>query len=143
MASPLNIAFAGLGAMGFGMASHLVKLGCNVTGYDVCEPSLAKFREVGGRTASSPRQAAQGSEFLICMVANAQQAESVLFDSDNGAVQGMLEVSYHTREGTVLTYYSTCPKCNDPVVFHSTRNILKNCPINFGASAERGRPPNR
>jgi 3-hydroxyisobutyrate dehydrogenase len=88
MTSPLNIAFAGLGAMGFGMASHLLKLGHNVTGYDVYEPSLAKFREVGGQTASSPRQAAQGSDFLICMVANAQQAESVLFDSDNGAVQG-------------------------------------------------------
>ena len=89
MASPLNIAFAGLGAMGFGMASHLVKLGHNVTGYDVYEPSLAKFREVGGRTVSAPRLAAQGMDFLICMVANAEQAESVLFDSDNGAVHGM------------------------------------------------------
>jgi 3-hydroxyisobutyrate dehydrogenase len=94
MASPLNIAFVGLGAMGFRMASHLVKLGHKVTGYDIYELSLAKFREMGGRTASSPRQAAQGSDFLICMAANAQQGESVLFDLDNGAVQGMRDVSY-------------------------------------------------
>jgi hypothetical protein len=106
MASPLNIAFAGLGAMGFGMASHLVKLGHNVTGYDVYEPSLAKFREVGGRTASSPRQAAQGRDFLICMVANAQQAESVLFDSDNGAVQGIQDVSYwRENDSDILQYW--------------------------------------
>jgi 3-hydroxyisobutyrate dehydrogenase len=105
MASPLSIAFAGLGAMGFGMASHLVKLGHNVKGYDVYEPSLAKFREVGGQTASSPRQAAQRSNFLICMVANAQQAESVLFDSNNGAVQGMLNASYQRRNDSDILQY--------------------------------------
>ena len=90
----LNIAFAGLGAMGFGMASHLVKLGHSVTGCDVWEPSLARFREVGGRTAPSPRDAAKGCDFLICMVANSQQAESVLFDSEKGAAQGMLCAMY-------------------------------------------------
>jgi 3-hydroxyisobutyrate dehydrogenase-like beta-hydroxyacid dehydrogenase len=105
MDSPLNIAFAGLGAMGFGMASHLLKLGNNVTGYDVYEPSLAKFREVGGRTASSPRQAAQGGDLLICMVANAQQAESVLFDSDNGAVQGMRQASYSRENVSDILQY--------------------------------------
>jgi 3-hydroxyisobutyrate dehydrogenase-like beta-hydroxyacid dehydrogenase len=118
MASPLNIAFAGLGAMGFGMASHLVKLGHNVTGYDVYEPSLAKFREVGGQTASSPRQAARGSDFLICMVANAQQAESVLFNSNDGAVQGMRDESYpRGNKPDILQYWpqmqrSCCvPQC--------------------------------
>jgi 3-hydroxyisobutyrate dehydrogenase len=105
MASPLNIAFAGLGAMGFGMASHFVKLDHNVTGYDIYEPSLAKFREVGGQTASSPRQAAQGSDFLICIVANAQQAKSVLFDSDNGAVQGMGDASYPRRNDSDILQY--------------------------------------
>ena len=85
---PLDVAFAGLGAMGFGMASHLVKVGHNVTGYDVWEPSMSKFEAAGGHVASSPREAAQGSDFFICMVANAEQAESVLFDHKNGAVSG-------------------------------------------------------
>jgi 3-hydroxyisobutyrate dehydrogenase-like beta-hydroxyacid dehydrogenase len=85
----LNIGFAGLGAMGFGMASHLVKLGHQVTGFDVYEPSLAKFKAAGGQTTTSPREAAEKADFFLCMVANSQQAESVLFDSKTGAVQGI------------------------------------------------------
>ncbi|OBT90047.1 hypothetical protein VE02_02494 [Pseudogymnoascus sp. 03VT05] len=85
----LNIAFAGLGAMGLGMASHLVAEGHNVTGYDVYEPSLEKFRAAGGGVSSSPKEAARGNNYLVCMVTNSQQAESVLFDSANGAVQAL------------------------------------------------------
>lgn len=96
LSKTLNIAFAGLGAMGFGMASHLVKEGHNVTGYDVYEPSLEKFRAVGGLVSLSPKEAARGNEYFICMVTNSQQAESVLFDSVNGAVQGM---SMHSSKG--------------------------------------------
>jgi 3-hydroxyisobutyrate dehydrogenase len=86
---PNTIAFAGLGAMGFGMASHLVKMGYRVVGFDIHEPTLARFKEAGGRVSNSPRDAAQGADFFICMVASSQQANSVLFDSQNGAVQGM------------------------------------------------------
>jgi len=74
--------------MGFGMASHLVKIGHHVIGLDVFEPSLARFREAGGKTSHSPREAAEGVEFFICMVANSKQADSVLFDPDKGAVEG-------------------------------------------------------
>lgn len=84
-----KIAFAGLGAMGFGMASHLVGLGHHVTGFDVYEPSLEKFRALGAPIATSPKVAAQSSDIFICMVANSNQAESVLFHPETGAVQGM------------------------------------------------------
>jgi 3-hydroxyisobutyrate dehydrogenase-like beta-hydroxyacid dehydrogenase len=90
---PSTVAFAGLGAMGFGMASHLVKTGYHVVGFDVHEPTLARFREAGGKISHSPRDAAQKADFFICMVANSQQANSVLFDSKDGAVEGM-ELSY-------------------------------------------------
>lgn len=76
--------------MGFGMASHLVKTGHHVTGYDVHEPTCVRFREAGGNASNSPREAALGAKILICMVTNSQQAESVLFDSENGAVDGIL-----------------------------------------------------
>lgn len=85
----LDVGFAGLGAMGLGMASQLVKQGHSVTGFDVYRPSLDKFREAGGKPAISPRDAAVGRTHFVCMVANSQQAESVLFDSENGAVEGM------------------------------------------------------
>ena len=87
----LNIGFAGLGAMGFGMASYLVKQGHKVTGYDVYEPSLAKFKSAGGEIASSPKEAAAQKDYFICMVANAQQADSVLFDPEAGAVISRLQ----------------------------------------------------
>ncbi|KAH8593027.1 hypothetical protein B0O99DRAFT_653641 [Bisporella sp. PMI_857] len=85
----LSIGFAGLGAMGLGMASHLVKEGHNVTGFDVYEPSLEKFKAAGGQTTTSPKDAGMAKEYFICMVANAQQAETVLFDRENGAVQAL------------------------------------------------------
>jgi len=88
-APPLNVAFIGLGAMGFGMATHLVKTGYNVTGYDVYEPCMAKFKDAGGSTAASPLEAAKRADFLICMVANSKQADSVLFDAKDGAVQAL------------------------------------------------------
>jgi 3-hydroxyisobutyrate dehydrogenase-like beta-hydroxyacid dehydrogenase len=82
-----KVAFAGLGAMGFGMASHLVKIGRHVIGFDIYNPSLTRFREAGGQTSNSPREAGKEAKFFICMVTNSQQADSVLFDPENGAVQ--------------------------------------------------------
>lgn len=73
--------------MGLGMASHLVKINYHVVGFDVYEPSLTRFQEVGGQISHSPREAAEEAESFICMVANSQQADSVLFDPENGAVE--------------------------------------------------------
>lgn len=86
--APFNVGFVGLGAMGFGMATRFVSCAHNVTGYDVYEPSLAKFRDAGGRIATSPAEAAKGADFLVCMVANSKQAESVLFHSEDGVING-------------------------------------------------------
>jgi 3-hydroxyisobutyrate dehydrogenase-like beta-hydroxyacid dehydrogenase len=99
----LGIGFAGLGAMGFGMASRLVIKGHKVTGYDVFEPSLDKFKAAGGDIASSPTEAARQKDYFICMVANAQQVDSVLFDPENGAVHSMLYIA--PRRRTDLTDY--------------------------------------
>lgn len=92
-----KIGFAGLGAMGYGMASHLVELGHQLTGFDVYEPSLEKFRATGARTETSPRACAQNNDMFICMVTNSQQAESVLFDAKTGAVQGTFLLIYERR----------------------------------------------
>ncbi|KAG0650354.1 L-threonate dehydrogenase [Hyphodiscus hymeniophilus] len=86
---PSTVAFVGLGAMGFGMASHLVKIGYQVVGFDVYEPTRARFKEAGGNISPSPRDAANGADFFICMVANSEQADSVLFGPDIGAVEGV------------------------------------------------------
>lgn len=86
MSSKPDIAFIGLGAMGFGMATNLVKQGYKVTGFDVWGPTLEKFRAAGGLTATTPADAVKGKDYVIGMVATAAQAQSVLFDGDSAAV---------------------------------------------------------
>ncbi|KAL2153447.1 hypothetical protein VTH82DRAFT_4602 [Thermothelomyces myriococcoides] len=96
------IAFIGLGAMGFGMATHLVKQGYPVTGFDVWAPTLERFAAAGGLTASSPSAAVADKPFCVCMVATAQQAQSVLIDGPDAAVHAL-------PKGAVLILCSTVP----------------------------------
>lgn len=90
-----KVAFAGLGAMGYGMAAHLVKSGFAVTAFDVYQPALDRFTQeakgAAAAAAKSPRDAAQGVDFFICMVANSLQATPLLFDEKTGAVKGLKE----------------------------------------------------
>lgn len=82
------IGFVGLGAMGFGMATHLVKQGYPVHGFDVFPASVERFKAAGGIPASSLRGSAEGKSYYVVMVASSPQAQSVLFAED-GIVQRM------------------------------------------------------
>ncbi|WPG99871.1 Hypothetical protein R9X50_00269100 [Acrodontium crateriforme] len=84
-----KISFAGLGAMGGGMATNLVKQGFEVTGYDVFHPLLDRFVESGGKPSYTPKEAAASADFMISMVANAAQTSSLLFEGDDAAVHGL------------------------------------------------------
>ncbi|KAJ5091966.1 hypothetical protein NUU61_006836 [Penicillium alfredii] len=70
------IGFVGLGAMGFGMATHLVKEGYAVQGFDVFPASVERFTAAGGIAASSLRESANGKQFYVCMVASAPQVQT-------------------------------------------------------------------
>lgn len=94
------VGFIGLGAMGFGMATHLVKNGYKVTGFDVWAPTLERFKQAGGYCATTPAEAAQGKEYCVCMVATAQQAQVALLDGPNPAVPAL-------AQGAVLLLCST------------------------------------
>ncbi|KXS15061.1 hypothetical protein M427DRAFT_155509 [Gonapodya prolifera JEL478] len=83
-----RVGFAGLGAMGLGMASTLVHKGFPVTGFDVWQPSLDKFVAAGGKGVKAPREAARDAEVFVVMVTNAKQADSVLF-GDDGAIRAL------------------------------------------------------
>jgi 3-hydroxyisobutyrate dehydrogenase-like beta-hydroxyacid dehydrogenase len=96
------VAFIGLGAMGFGMATHLLKQGYPVTGFDVWAPTLERFQSAGGLTATTPAAAVDGKSFFVCMVATAQQAQAVLLDGPSPAVPSL-------PQGAVLLLCSTVP----------------------------------
>ena len=96
------VSFIGLGAMGFGMATHLIKEGYPVTGFDVWGPTLERFRAAGGQTATTPAEAVADKPFCVCMVATAQQAQSVLLEGPDAAVPAL-------PHGAALLLCSTVP----------------------------------
>lgn len=97
-----EISFIGLGAMGFGMATNLVKKGYSVTGFDVWGPTLEKFKEAGGNAASTPAEAVDNKGFCVVMVATAQQAQEVLLGRDQPAVPAL-------PQGATVLLCSTVP----------------------------------
>lgn len=83
-----TIGFCGLGAMGFGMATNLVKQGYTVKGFDVFQKSVDRFVEAGGQGATSLTESAESNPFYICMVATAQQAQDAIFDNEKSILKG-------------------------------------------------------
>lgn len=84
----LNVCVVGLGSMGFGMASSLLKSGFSVAGFDVNHDAVVRLAALGGRPAASPAEAAAEADVVICVVVNAAQTEAVLFGGD-GVVDAM------------------------------------------------------
>ncbi|MCA6110067.1 L-threonate dehydrogenase [Bradyrhizobium cenepequi] len=74
-----RVAVIGLGSMGFGMATSLLRAGFEVTGCDVAEDSIARFVQGGGKGAKTPKEAADGADIVVSVVVNAAQTETILF----------------------------------------------------------------
>jgi len=85
-----KVAFIGLGVMGFPMAGHLVKKG----GHEVTvfNRTTAKAKDwadkFGGKAAATPKQAADGQDFVMCCVGNDHDLRAVTIGAD-GAFAGM------------------------------------------------------
>jgi 3-hydroxyisobutyrate dehydrogenase len=84
-----NVAFLGLGVMGFPMAGHLVRAGHKVTVFNRTA-SRAKdwVAKHGGAAAPTPAVAAKGAEIVFACVGNDDDLRSVLHGPD-GAFAGM------------------------------------------------------
>lgn len=66
-----NVAFLGLGVMGYPMAGHVKAKGHDVTVYNRTVARAEKWvEEFGGRHAPTPRDAAKGKEFVFACVGN-------------------------------------------------------------------------
>ncbi|WP_374310451.1 NAD(P)-dependent oxidoreductase [Methylocella sp.] len=84
-----DIAFLGLGVMGFPMARHLLAKGHRVTVYNRTEAKARAFVEKhGGVSAPTPREAARGQEFVFACVGNDDDLRSVALGED-GAFAGL------------------------------------------------------
>ena len=95
-----NIAFLGLGVMGYPMAGHLAKAGHRVTVYNRSADKAARWvGEHGGKSAPTPAAAAKDAELLLMCVGNDNDVRAVIF-GENGALAAM-------RSGTTLIDHTT------------------------------------
>jgi 3-hydroxyisobutyrate dehydrogenase len=96
-----KVAFLGLGVMGYPMAGHLrTKGGHEVTVYNRTTSKAQKWvAQFGGRVAATPRQAAEGQDFVMACVGNDADLREVTLGSD-GAFHGV-------RKGAVFVDHTT------------------------------------
>ena len=96
-----KVAFLGLGIMGYPMAGHLRKKGGHeVTVYNRTAAKAEKWAaEFGGRTAPTPKAAAEGQDFVLCCVGNDNDLREVTLGA-NGAYHGI-------KKGAVFIDHTT------------------------------------
>jgi 3-hydroxyisobutyrate dehydrogenase len=87
--------------MGYPMAGHLVKAGHEVTVYNRTSAKAESWAQAhGGRAALTPREAAEGAEFVMACVGNDDDLRQVCL-GDDGAFAGMSEGSTFVDHTTV------------------------------------------
>jgi L-threonate 2-dehydrogenase len=128
------VAFIGLGRMGAGMASSLLRKGFQVRGFDVRKETAARIEAEGGTFAATPGDAARGATLAVVMVLNAQQVEDVLFGKDG--------IVTRLQAGSTILVCSTIPPAA-AVAFEKrcleAGHHLIDCPVTGGADgAEAG-----
>jgi len=96
-----KVAFLGLGVMGYPMAGHLLKKGGHdVTVYNRSSAKAQQWaKEYGGKSAPTPKEAAQGCDFVMMCVGNDNDVRSVVY-GDTGALAGI-------KKGAILVDHTT------------------------------------
>ena len=96
-----KVSFLGLGVMGYPMAGHLLKKGGHdVTVYNRSPAKAAQWvKEYGGKSAATPKEAAQGCDFVMMCVGNDDDVRSVAY-GDSGVLAGM-------KKGAIFVDHTT------------------------------------
>jgi 3-hydroxyisobutyrate dehydrogenase len=93
--------FLGLGVMGYPMAGHLAAKGHDVTVYNRTTAKAAGWvASHGGAMGTTPREAAEGAEFVLSCVGNDDDLRAVCLGPD-GAFAGMAEGAIFVDHTTV------------------------------------------
>ncbi|MEP4153302.1 MAG: NAD(P)-dependent oxidoreductase, partial [Lentilitoribacter sp.] len=100
MPSHQTAAVFGLGAMGYGMASSLLRSGITTYGFDVVTEQMEKFQSDGGQKGSIKDATAEISIAVVCVL-NAEQTEDVMFGKNSIVAQ--------MKQGSVVIACATVP----------------------------------
>ena len=132
----MRIAFAGLGVMGFPMAGYLKQAGHDVTVFNRTGSKAESWRvEYGGKTATTPAEAAAGAEIALCCVGDDPDVRTVVLGDDgilNGVGAGAVIVDHTTTSAVVAREIYEAAK---------RKNVgFMDAPLSGGqAGAEKGR----
>src|SRR6204780_4401283 len=101
-----KVAFVGLGVMGYPMAGHLkAKGGHDVTVYNRTSAKAEKWvGQYGGKSAPTPKQAAEGQDFVMTCVGNDNDLRDVMLGKDGvfaGAAKGSIVVDHTTASAEI------------------------------------------
>jgi 3-hydroxyisobutyrate dehydrogenase len=101
-----KVAFVGLGVMGYPMAGHLkTKGGHEVTVYNRTAAKAEKWiAQHGGNSAPTPRQAAEGQNFVMTCVGNDHNLREVMLGKDGvfaGTAKGAIVVDHTTASAEI------------------------------------------
>ena len=100
-----NVAFVGLGVMGYPMAGHLANTGYGVAVYNRTRGRADQWAtEYGGRVADTPAAAANGADLVFACVGADDDLREILY-GDDGALAGMSGSAIfidHTTDSAVV-----------------------------------------
>ena len=94
-----TISYLGLGTMGGGMASNLLKAGYKLTVWNRSVEKCEPFAREGARVADTPANAARDAELVIYSLSNDQAVEEVVFNPKgilNGINAGQIAMDMST-----------------------------------------------
>lgn len=94
-----TVGVIGLGAMGQGIATVLLRKGFEVIGCDIQPQARERLAEAGGTACEQPEDVGRRCTALIVFVVNAAQTEEVLFGAHGAAA--------HMKAGSVVIVCST------------------------------------
>lgn len=94
-----QIAFIGLGHMGYPMANNLLKAGYPVTGYDIVPAALEAFVKEGGFAGRDIPSTVKDADIVISMLPEGKHVRSVY-----GGLEGILA---HVNSSTLIAECST------------------------------------
>ena len=112
-----NVAFIGLGVMGYPMAGYISKAGHNVTVYNRTTSKADKWiTEYKGSKADTPAEATKDAEYIFTCVGNDEDLKEVTF-GDNGAFKtikkGSIYIDNTTASATIAREIYVYAKKND------------------------------
>ncbi len=130
--SKQQVAFIGLGVMGYPMAGHLASAGYQTRVYNRSIAKAEKWcQDYRGDFASTPREAAEGADFVFMCVGNDDDLRSVVY-GDNGVLAGC-------KEGSILIDHTTASANVAREIADKSHVAFLDAPVSGGqAGAENG-----